>query len=166
MLCIWWDWKGITHYEPLPPGKTINSDFYCQQLMRLKQEINRSCRQSQFRSRSRLSFLTPVSHSISTPVSSLILVRFSILLSHVGHTLNCDPDPRPDYDPDTEYEDHLSIRSQEIDIDQDVSGDNSNNYPWLNYAVGYILLNRLLNYSSILVEIRQPLPKAKHEKLI
>lgn len=39
MLCVWWDWKGIVHYELLSPGQTINSDLYCQQLMRLKQSI-------------------------------------------------------------------------------------------------------------------------------
>ncbi|GBP75436.1 Histone-lysine N-methyltransferase SETMAR [Eumeta japonica] len=39
MPCVWWDWKGIIHYELLPPGKTIISDLYCQQLMRLKQEV-------------------------------------------------------------------------------------------------------------------------------
>ncbi|GBP33735.1 Mariner Mos1 transposase [Eumeta japonica] len=41
MLCIWWDWKGIIHCELLPQGKTINSDLFCQQLMRLKQEVER-----------------------------------------------------------------------------------------------------------------------------
>ncbi|XP_011141333.1 histone-lysine N-methyltransferase SETMAR-like [Harpegnathos saltator] len=35
MLCVWWDCKGIVHYELLPPGETINSDLYCQQLARL-----------------------------------------------------------------------------------------------------------------------------------
>ncbi|GBP42099.1 Mariner Mos1 transposase [Eumeta japonica] len=44
MLCVWWDWKGIIHYELLPPGKTINSDLYCQQLMRLKQEVEKTVR--------------------------------------------------------------------------------------------------------------------------
>ncbi|GBP12785.1 Mariner Mos1 transposase [Eumeta japonica] len=39
MLCIWWDWKHIINYELLPPDKTINSDLYCQQLMRLKQGV-------------------------------------------------------------------------------------------------------------------------------
>ncbi|GBP83102.1 Oxygen-dependent coproporphyrinogen-III oxidase, mitochondrial [Eumeta japonica] len=38
MLRVWWDWKGIIHYELLPPSKPVNSDLYCQQLMRLKQE--------------------------------------------------------------------------------------------------------------------------------
>ncbi|GBP66137.1 Mariner Mos1 transposase [Eumeta japonica] len=37
MLCVWWDWKGIIHYELLPPDKTINSNLSCQQLVRLKQ---------------------------------------------------------------------------------------------------------------------------------
>ncbi|GBP26161.1 Mariner Mos1 transposase [Eumeta japonica] len=40
MHYVWWDWMGIVHYEFLPP-KTINSDLYCQQLMRLKQELEK-----------------------------------------------------------------------------------------------------------------------------
>ena len=41
MLSVWWDWKGIVHYELLEPGQTINSTLYCQQLMRLKQAIKK-----------------------------------------------------------------------------------------------------------------------------
>ncbi|GBP31814.1 hypothetical protein EVAR_81580_1 [Eumeta japonica] len=33
--------RGIIHYELLPPGKTINSDLYYQQLMILKQEVEK-----------------------------------------------------------------------------------------------------------------------------
>ncbi|XP_072756194.1 histone-lysine N-methyltransferase SETMAR-like [Anoplolepis gracilipes] len=40
LLCIWWDWKEIIHYELLPSGQTRNSDLYCQQLTRLKQAID------------------------------------------------------------------------------------------------------------------------------
>ncbi|CAK9796605.1 Histone-lysine N-methyltransferase SETMAR [Anthophora quadrimaculata] len=40
LLCVWWDWKGIIHYELLPSGQTLNSDLYCQQLTRLKQAID------------------------------------------------------------------------------------------------------------------------------
>ncbi|XP_049307894.1 histone-lysine N-methyltransferase SETMAR-like isoform X2 [Bactrocera dorsalis] len=39
MLSIWWDWKGIIHYELLEPDRTVDSTFYCQQLLRLKQAI-------------------------------------------------------------------------------------------------------------------------------
>jgi len=39
MLCIWWDQKGVIHYELLEPGQTINGDFYRQQLIRLKRAI-------------------------------------------------------------------------------------------------------------------------------
>lgn len=41
MLSIWWDWKGIVYYEVLLPGETIDSDLYCQQLIRLKQAIEK-----------------------------------------------------------------------------------------------------------------------------
>ncbi|KAJ0183740.1 hypothetical protein K1T71_000163 [Dendrolimus kikuchii] len=41
MLCVWWDWKGIIHYELLPTGRTIDSGRYCEQLMRLKQKVER-----------------------------------------------------------------------------------------------------------------------------
>ena len=41
MLCVWWDWKGIIHYELLQPARTIDSTLYCQQLMRLKQAIEK-----------------------------------------------------------------------------------------------------------------------------
>ncbi|CAH2244527.1 jg7678 [Pararge aegeria aegeria] len=39
MLCVWWDWKGIIHDELLPPGSTIDSELYYEQLMRLKQVV-------------------------------------------------------------------------------------------------------------------------------
>lgn len=42
MLCCWWDCKGIIHYELLQPGQTINSDLYCQQLMRLSEAIKKN----------------------------------------------------------------------------------------------------------------------------
>ena len=41
MLSIWWDWKGILYFELLRAGKTINSDVYCQQLDKLKTEIEK-----------------------------------------------------------------------------------------------------------------------------
>ena len=43
MLCVWWAWEGIVHYELLPPGKTIDSDLYCQQMMKLLRKTGRSC---------------------------------------------------------------------------------------------------------------------------
>ena len=40
LLCVWWDWKGIIHYELLPYGQTRNSTIYCEQLNRLRQAID------------------------------------------------------------------------------------------------------------------------------
>ncbi|GFV10531.1 histone-lysine N-methyltransferase SETMAR [Trichonephila clavipes] len=39
LLCIGWDWKGISYYKLLPYGQTLNSDPYRQQLDRLKRAI-------------------------------------------------------------------------------------------------------------------------------
>ena len=36
MMCVWWDWKGIVHYELLSSNQTINSELYCEQLQRLQ----------------------------------------------------------------------------------------------------------------------------------
>jgi len=38
---LWWEWKGIVHYELLPSGQTIDSNLYCQQLEKLCQAIER-----------------------------------------------------------------------------------------------------------------------------
>ena len=40
LLCVWWDWKGVIHYELLNYGQTLNSVLYCEQLDRLKQAID------------------------------------------------------------------------------------------------------------------------------
>lgn len=39
MLSIWWNFKGVVHYELLERGKTITADLYCEQLGRLKQAL-------------------------------------------------------------------------------------------------------------------------------
>jgi len=41
MLRVWWDWKGIVHYELLSFNQTINSELYCEQLQKLQQAIER-----------------------------------------------------------------------------------------------------------------------------
>jgi len=38
---VWWDWKGIVHYELLSSNQTINFELYCEQLQRLLQAIGR-----------------------------------------------------------------------------------------------------------------------------
>ncbi|GBP65624.1 Peroxidase [Eumeta japonica] len=39
MLSVRWDWQG--NCELLPPDKIINSDLYCQQMMKLKQKVEK-----------------------------------------------------------------------------------------------------------------------------
>ena len=39
MLSVWWDFKGIVYFELLPRNRTINSNVYCHQLIKLDKEI-------------------------------------------------------------------------------------------------------------------------------
>ena len=32
LLCVWWNFEGILHFELVPNGRTVNADLYCQQL--------------------------------------------------------------------------------------------------------------------------------------
>ena len=36
MLSIWWDYKGVVYFELLPTNRTINSNVYFQQLVKLQ----------------------------------------------------------------------------------------------------------------------------------
>ena len=38
-ISVCWDFKGIVYFELLPRNQTINSNFYCLQLMKLDKEI-------------------------------------------------------------------------------------------------------------------------------
>jgi len=35
LLCVWWDCRGVIHFELLKPGETVTADLYCQQLDRV-----------------------------------------------------------------------------------------------------------------------------------
>lgn len=39
LLCIWWDMKGVIHYELLEPGQTINAERYSRQINDLAEKI-------------------------------------------------------------------------------------------------------------------------------
>ncbi|XP_025263217.1 histone-lysine N-methyltransferase SETMAR-like [Camponotus floridanus] len=39
LLCVWWDCRGIIHFELLRRGETITADKYCEQLTRLDAAI-------------------------------------------------------------------------------------------------------------------------------
>lgn len=39
LLCVWWDMKGVVHYELLDQGQTINADRYSKQLRKVQREL-------------------------------------------------------------------------------------------------------------------------------
>lgn len=40
LLCIWWDQRGVVHYEFLQPGETVTAERYCQQLIRVSDALD------------------------------------------------------------------------------------------------------------------------------
>ncbi|KAF7493633.1 Histone-lysine N-methyltransferase SETMAR [Sarcoptes scabiei] len=40
LLCVWWDYMGIIHYELLPPDQKLTADLFSEQLDRLKEAID------------------------------------------------------------------------------------------------------------------------------
>jgi [histone H3]-lysine36 N-dimethyltransferase SETMAR len=35
LLCVWWNFEGVIHFELVPNGRTIDADLYCTQLGRM-----------------------------------------------------------------------------------------------------------------------------------
>ena len=35
MLCVWWNFEGVVHFELVPDGPAVNSDLYFEQLERM-----------------------------------------------------------------------------------------------------------------------------------
>jgi histone-lysine N-methyltransferase SETMAR len=49
MLCVWWWRGGVIHWETLPNGQTIDAQYYCTQLDRVRQKIRSPALASHFR---------------------------------------------------------------------------------------------------------------------
>jgi histone-lysine N-methyltransferase SETMAR len=39
MICVWWNFEGVVHFELVPNGKAINAELYCQQLDRVCDKV-------------------------------------------------------------------------------------------------------------------------------
>lgn len=40
MLCVWWNFEGVVHFELIPSGRAVNVDLYCEQLDRVYDVLN------------------------------------------------------------------------------------------------------------------------------
>lgn len=43
MLCVWWNFEGVIHFELVPDGRAINAEFYSQQLDRMYKALAQKC---------------------------------------------------------------------------------------------------------------------------
>ena len=55
LLCVWWTCQGIIHHEFLKMGETINANKYCEQLVRVQENLLK--KQPAFANRRQVLFL-------------------------------------------------------------------------------------------------------------
>ena len=41
MLCVWWNFEGVIHWDFVPNGRAVDADFYSQQLERVHDILSR-----------------------------------------------------------------------------------------------------------------------------
>ena len=39
MICVWWNFEGVLHFEPVPNGRAVKAKLYCQQLDRVYDKL-------------------------------------------------------------------------------------------------------------------------------
>ena len=39
MICVWWNFEGVLHFELVPNGRAMNAKLYCQQLDRVYDKL-------------------------------------------------------------------------------------------------------------------------------
>ena len=101
LLSVWWDQRGVLLYELLPPGQTITSDLYSNQLRRLHEALLE--KRPQYRSK-RLKVIfqhdNARPHTGKTTVRTLLELGWEVL-------------PHPAYSPDIAPSDYHLFRSMQ-----------------------------------------------------
>lgn len=110
MLSVWWDYKGILHFELLPKNQRINSTVYVQQLAKLSDAIQKK--------RPELANSKDVvfQHDNAKPHTSLVTCQ---KLSELGW----DVLSHPPYSPDLAPSDYHLFRSMQNSLNSKIFND-------------------------------------------
>lgn len=100
MLCVWWDIRGIIHYELLKPGNTVTAEVYCQQIERLNEKLK--VKRPSLINRKGVVLL----HDNARPHTAKITKK-------KNSDLNFDELKHPPYSPDLAPSDYYLFRSME-----------------------------------------------------
>ena len=39
MICVWWNYEDVLHFELVPDGRAVDAELYCQQLDRVYDKL-------------------------------------------------------------------------------------------------------------------------------
>lgn len=104
MLSVWWDYKGIVHFELLPNNATINSEVYCHQLDKLNDALKQ--KRPELINRKGVVF-----HQDNAKPHTSLMARQKLL------QLGWDVLPHPPYSPDLAPSDYYLFRSLQNYLD-------------------------------------------------
>lgn len=110
MLSVWWDYKGILHFELLPRNQTINSNVYVQQLAKLSDAVKE--KRPELANRKGVVF----QHDNAKPHTSLV-TRQKLL------ELGWDVLSHPPYSPDLAPSDYHLFRSMQNSLNGKIFND-------------------------------------------
>ena len=96
MLCVWWDWEGIIHWELLDRNQTVNAELYVQQMQRLNNAIQQKRPDRQYG--------VLLQHDNARP-------HIAIMTKEAIQTLGWEVLPHPPYSPDLAPSDFHLFRS-------------------------------------------------------
>ena len=114
LLCVWWTCQGIIHYEFLKTGETINANKYCEQLVRVQENLLK--KQPALVNRRQVLFLQD---NARPHVAKITLAKIT--------ELNWEIMPHPPYSPDlspTDFHLFLSLdnhmKNRAFNIEEDL----------------------------------------------
>ena len=96
MLCVWWGWYGVYHWELLPPRTGVNANLYCTQLDRVRTALT-----ARRQPRGQTLF-----HQDNAPPH-----RAQRTTAHIENLLGWRPVPQPPYSPDIAPSDYYLFRA-------------------------------------------------------
>ena len=91
LLCVWWNFEGVIHFELLPNGVTVDADLYCAQLDRMFAKLQQKYPSLVNRKRVLLQQDNAKPHTAKKTVSKIEDSEYVELLSHPAYSPDLAP---------------------------------------------------------------------------
>ena len=91
MLCVWWNFEGIIHFELVPNGRSIVSNLYSQQLQRMHAILKLKYPASVNRRQVLLQQDNTTAHTFRLTKNKIQEIQSIELIEHPAYSLDLSP---------------------------------------------------------------------------